>query len=73
MLAPGRANGFGTSGGLLQAVKAGPPWVETMAISARLLSAAASAGQGNDHRGTPGVSLSSGGTVTEQVIEHQEN
>ena len=39
----------------------------------RLCLAAASAGQGNDHRGTPGVSLGSGGTVTEQVTERQEN
>lgn len=70
MLAPRRASGAGTSGGLLHAVKAGPPWVETVAVSAWLLSAAASAGQGSDHRGTPGVSLGSGGTVTEQVTEH---
>ena len=60
MLAPGKASGFGTSGGLVRAVKAGSPWVKDVGVSAWLLSTAASAGQGNDHRGTPGVSLSSG-------------
>lgn len=73
MLAPGRASGFGTSGGLVRAVKAGPPWVKNVGVSAWLLFTAASAGQGNDHRGTLGVSLSTGGTVMEQVTEHQEN
>ena len=31
------------------------------------------AGQGNDHRSTLGASLSSEGTVMEQVVEHLEN
>lgn len=34
--------------------------MKDVGVSAWLLSTAASAGQGNDHRGTPGVSLSSG-------------